>query len=281
MNQTRKPTSPHWQPGENFWLWHLWIPLAAAVVVLYGIEQTGFDMWLARQWFALEGGEWAWRNNWISYELIHHHGKQGIIAIGLTALGLIIGSFFLQRFRYWRMPMSYLLATMALVPAAIAYFKHYSPVHCPWSLVEFGGDQPYVRTFDHFFMATDMGHCFPSGHASGGFILLAMYFAALPFARRPARFLVPGIIVGVIFALGQQSRGAHFLSHDLWTLTICWFGALFMFLAFRPGRWPHPAPHDDRVEHPSQVNSRAIRSDRKPLRAPPEAPVPIGVSSRS
>ncbi|HET6591419.1 MAG TPA: hypothetical protein VFG48_00750, partial [Xanthomonadales bacterium] len=42
----------------------------------------------------------------------------------------------------------------------------------------------------------------------------------------------------MVIALGQQARGAHFLSHDLWTLSWCWFGALGLFLLFRPGRWP-------------------------------------------
>jgi membrane-associated PAP2 superfamily phosphatase len=228
----------NWQPGQGFWLRHFWLPLLVALVCLYGIEQTNLDVWLADQWFALEGGQWAWRDNWISYELIHHHGKQLIIAIGLTALSLIVASFFWPRVRYWRMPMSYLLTTMALIPAIIAYFKRVSPVDCPWNLIQYGGDQPYLRNFDHSFASTHLGNCFPSGHASGGFILLAMYFAALPFLKRPARFLVPGLLVGWIFAMGQQSRGAHFLSHDLWTLSICWFGALAMFMAFRPATWP-------------------------------------------
>jgi membrane-associated PAP2 superfamily phosphatase len=138
--------------------------------------------------------------------------------------------------------MFYLFTTMSVVPALIASFKHISPVDCPWDLARYGGDLPYVRTFAHHFGPTELGHCFPAGHASGGFILLAMYFAALPFVRSPARFLLPGLLIGWIFALGQQSRGAHFLSHDLWTLALCWFGALGMFLLFRPTRWYQPKP---------------------------------------
>ena len=70
--------------------------------------------------------------------------------------------------------------------------------------------------------------------------LLALYFATFLYFRRPALMLLPGLVVGWVFALGQQARGAHFLSHDLWSLTVCWFGALGMFLAFRPERWPTP-----------------------------------------
>jgi membrane-associated PAP2 superfamily phosphatase len=209
------------------------------------MEQTTLDLWLADQWFALQGGQWAWRSHWLSYDLIHHHGKQLIIATGLAALLLITVSFVRPAMRHWRAPMSYLLTTMAVVPALIASAKRLSPVACPWDLTRYGGELPYVRTFEHGFGPSDLGHCFPAGHASGGFILLAMYFAALPLIKRPGRFLLPGLLVGWIFALGQQSRGAHFLSHDLWTLGLCWFGALGMFLLFRPARWLHPFARTD------------------------------------
>ncbi len=214
------------------------MPLVLTSVVLVSMEFSNLDIWLADQWYALEGGQWAWRNHWVSYELIHHHGKQMIIAIGLLALTLIVLSFFRPGLRNWRAPMSYLLSTMAVVPVLITKFKDFSPVVCPWDLSRYGADEPYIRTFDHQFGFTEIGQCFPAGHASGGFILLAMYFAALPFVKRPARYLLPGLIVGWIFALGQQSRGAHFLSHDLWTLAICWFASLGIFLLFRPSRWP-------------------------------------------
>jgi len=129
---------------------------------------------------------------------------------------------------------------MALLPASIAWSKRLSPVACPWDLARYGGDSTYLRTFEYSFGLADAGHCFPAGHASGGFALLALYFAAYLYARRPALFLLPGLLVGTVFALGQQARGAHFLSHDLWSLSLCWFGALGLFLLFRPGRWPGP-----------------------------------------
>ena len=229
-----------WRPDLRFWLLHLALPLAAALALLTLLERTSVDLWLADRWFALEGGMWAWRDHWLAYEVIHHHGKQLVIAFGLLVLALIALSFRLVRLRRWRLPMTYLLTGMALLPALIAWFKRISPVACPWDLTRYGGETDYLRTFDYSFGFTDAGHCFPSGHASGGFALLALYFAVYLYVRRPALFLLPGLLVGTVFALGQQARGAHFLSHDLWSLSLCWFGALGLFLLFRPGRWPGP-----------------------------------------
>lgn len=229
-----------WRPDKDFWVLHLALPLAAAVTLLTLLEHTSVDLWLADRWFALEGGTWAWRDHWLAYDVIHHHGKQLVIAFGLVVLAMIVFGFFHTRFRKWRLPLIYLLTGMALPAAAIARFKRLSPVPCPWDLARYGGESEYVRTFEHTFGFTDVGHCFPSGHASGGFALLALYFATYLYARRPALLLLPGLLVGSVFALGQQARGAHFLSHDLWSLSLCWFAALGLFLLFRPGRWPGP-----------------------------------------
>jgi membrane-associated PAP2 superfamily phosphatase len=227
-----------WQPSWQFWLTHLVLPLAAAAMLLTMLEHTSVDLWLADQWFALEGGVWAWRDHWLTYDVIHHHGKQMLIVFGLVLLSFILLSFRWSRLGKWRLPMIYLLTSMALLPALIAGSKRFSPVPCPWDLLSYGGDAVYRHNFEYAFGAAQSGHCFPAGHAAGGFALLAVYFAAYPYTRRPALFLLPGLIVGTIFAFGQEARGAHFLSHDLWTLSLCWFGALGLFLLFRPNRWP-------------------------------------------
>lgn len=44
--------------------------------------------------------------------------------------------------------------------------------------------------------------------------------------------LMIGLVAGLIFGISQQLRGAHFLSHDLWSLTICWLVALGFFYLF-------------------------------------------------
>lgn len=235
------PGAPRlWRPDKRFWLTHLIVPLLAAASLLAALEYSNVDLRLADWWFALEGQRWSWRDHWLAYGVIHHHGKQALIAFGLLVLGLVVLGHRFACLRKWRPPMLYLLAGMSLLPALIAHFKRLSPVPCPWDLARYGGDLVYQRTFDYSFGPAEAGHCFPAGHASGGFALLALYFAVLLYARRPVLWLLPGLLVGWIFALGQQARGAHFLSHDLWSLAWCWFGALGLFILSRPHRWPTP-----------------------------------------
>jgi membrane-associated PAP2 superfamily phosphatase len=73
--------------------------------------------------------------------------------------------------------------------------------------------------------------CFPAGHSSAGFAWVSLYFFAL--LARPAwrwRGLAVGLVAGGVFGLAQQLRGAHFLSHDLWTLATCWALSLGLYL---------------------------------------------------
>lgn len=217
---------------NRFWLQHAYLPLVLIVPALFLVETTGLDAWLADRWFALGGGAWAFRDHWLAYDLIHHHGKQMIIAFALLLIALLVSGSWSEAIRPWRRRISYLLLCMLVLPGLVAFAKHASPVYCPWNIARYGGEQPFRHLFDYSLGSG--GHCFPSGHASGGFALIAVYFAALGAVKRPALYLLPGLLVGWTFALGQQARGAHFLSHDLWTLGFCWFGALVLFLLTRP-----------------------------------------------
>ncbi len=229
------PANQHpWKPDKRFAKNHLLIPLIVAGLILFSLENTGIELWLADQWFGWEGGSWTLRHNWFAYDVIHHFGKQMIITFGLVLLCAFIISLRVHRFRMWRRPLGYFLTCMVLLPYLIASLKKFNTVVCPWDLARYGGELMYRHTFEHDLTLHSPGRCFPSGHASGGFALIALYFACLPYTSRPWVLLLPGVIFGSVFALGQEARGAHFLSHDLWSLTICWFGAVLLFYVIRP-----------------------------------------------
>jgi membrane-associated PAP2 superfamily phosphatase len=75
--------------------------------------------------------------------------------------------------------------------------------------------------------------CFPAGHASAGYAWISSYFFGLYYQSR-WRWVGLGasMIAGAVFGFVQQIRGAHFISHDIWTLAICWFFSLALFLFF-------------------------------------------------
>jgi membrane-associated PAP2 superfamily phosphatase len=73
--------------------------------------------------------------------------------------------------------------------------------------------------------------CFPGAHASSGFALTCFYFALRDRSRMAARWaLIGALLVGIAFSIGQEARGAHFLSHDLVGAAIVWFIQLGLYL---------------------------------------------------
>ncbi len=117
-----------------------------------------------------------------------------------------------------------LAAGPLLASGAVSLLKAASLTSCPWDMAAFGGVAHHVSHWAGWF-TTDggAGHCFPAGHASVGFAFVTGYFALRHARPRMARhWLLAALAAGLLLGLVQQLRGAHFLSHTLWTGWICW-----------------------------------------------------------
>jgi len=111
-----------------------------------------------------------------------------------------------------------------------------SHTSCPWELTDFGGLAHYAS---HWSVRPDggAGRCFPAGHAASGFTFVGGYFAFRHSDARTARlWLVGALAAGLALGLAQQWRGAHFMSHTLWSAAVCWATAA-MVDAMWPRAW--------------------------------------------
>ncbi|MBD9368649.1 phosphatase PAP2 family protein [Xanthomonas sp. XNM01] len=222
---------PQGRLQRRFLVLHAGLPLAGlalASALLIGLQ---LDQWLADALFRLEGGHWMLRHAWITEQVLHRGGRLlSTLAWLLVALALL---------RTWLHPvaaplrraLACLLLAVALSSTTIALLKHASGVHCPWDIARYGGAYATARLAD---AAAAPGACFPAGHAGAGYAWVALYFAALLY-RPHWRWwgMGIGLIAGLAFGLAQQLRGAHFLSHDVWSLAICWLVSLALYLGMR------------------------------------------------
>jgi len=215
--------------SPTFWRNHLQIPFALFVILALSIELGGVDMWLADKFYAWEGGTWALKNAWLTSAIIHNAGKHLSLLIALFILLAFISTYFSQRFRQYRRELLYLLLAAGGGSLLISILKDITHVSCAWDFSRYGGDREYATVFIQ--MLQRKGHnCFPAGHASGGYAWLAFYFLGIHLnSKWRWAGLALACTVGLIFGISQQLRGAHFISHDLWTLGICWFFSLFVF----------------------------------------------------
>jgi membrane-associated PAP2 superfamily phosphatase len=207
---------------------HLYLPLALLLTANAWLTGGGGDFWFADLLYRWEGGHWALQHAWLTNQLVHQAGKM-LSIVGTVFVLLATLRAWRQPGNTWRRPWLALLVSVALSTGLVSLLKHLTHMDCPWDLTRYGGHKAFYGLLESRHGLAASG-CFPAGHASAGYAWLALYFFALavrPRWRWPAFAL--GLGGGLLFGFSQQLRGAHFLSHDLWTLAVCWIVPLFVF----------------------------------------------------
>lgn len=187
--------------------WLLWqaAGLALAAFLIWMLAASGLDMRLSALAYEPQARAFPLRDAWFTSVL----GHKGLKTLSLALwLGMLVTAF---ASRAWRREALHAALGAALAATAVSVLRGWSAVSCPWDLVEFGGSDPGA------------GHCLPSGHASSGFALFSGFFALRDAHPRLARWVLAlawalGLVAGVV----QVARGAHFVSHALWTAWVAW-----------------------------------------------------------
>lgn len=210
--------------------------IGLATVAMLGLlllwDASGQDLALAR----LSGGAagFALRENWLLSGLMHQGGRLlAWLLVLLLSLGLWWPRGFLRQLP-WSARLQLVLSCWLAV-LTVSLLKGASATSCPWDLREFGGVAQYLPHWAGFWRGDGGGgHCFPAGHASAGFAFVGGYFALRDSAPRLARrWLLAALAAGLLLGLGQQLRGAHFMSHTLWSGALCWLSAWALDLVWR------------------------------------------------
>lgn len=208
-------------------------PLLAFGLTAMALAISNADLVMADGLYRMEGHQWALRDHTLTAQVLHKDANRAVVGVGVLLLLSGLTSLVNPRLRPLRKPLWYLLIAAAVSTLIVGIGKHISPVDCPWDLLRYGGAHSYVPYFAPRSGTFTGGHCFPAGHASGGYAFLALYFFLREIKPKLAKWgLAIGLALGILFGATQQLRGAHFLSHDLWTLAICWFTSLLLYLAF-------------------------------------------------
>lgn len=210
---------------------HFIYPLTVVIALSALINIFDIDKIAADYIFSLQGNTWALKNNWLTERVLHKGGRSASILLALVVLGLVAASYCLNDLKQHRKPLIYLILAVAGGSLLVSLFKSLLAVSCPWEFQRYGGDLNYVTVFEQLALRNGEG-CFPAGHASAGYAWVALYFFWLNHSStlRWAGLAIP-LLAGITFGFAQQLRGAHFISHDLWTLAICWFYSLAIYLA--------------------------------------------------
>lgn len=221
---------------QQFYRRQILLLLSCGALFALTFHFTSLDLLLADAWYDPAAQAWPLRKAWWAATFVHHWLKIALIVAGLVCIATAWKRRSTADARQWRL----VAASALVVPLVISLCKRASTMHCPWDVDRFGGIAPY---FDLLSAApahlVDMGRCFPAGFVSSGSWLLAFALLRYPQQKRTSwRYGLAALTF--CFALGvvQQMRGAHFLSHTLWSLWLSW--ALILALHAALGIWRAP-----------------------------------------
>lgn len=204
--------------ARSLWWWTL-----GTLAALLAWDAAGLDLPLA--W--LMGGQdsFALREHW-ALTVVFHDGARRLA--WLAGLWLLAGVWYPTGVlrRLTRPARVQWLASATLSLAIISALKFASHSSCPWDLVAYGGVADYLSHWSWGGSDGGPGRCFPAGHASAAFAFLGGFFVLRQVsAAHAARCLAIVLVTGAILGMAQQVRGAHFMSHTLWTAWFCWVAA--------------------------------------------------------
>jgi membrane-associated PAP2 superfamily phosphatase len=202
--------------------------LITLILVFIFFEYTNTDILIEDYFYNFTQNAWRFQDPGAFYYKIFYQGiKIPIYIIGLSAISAY---FYARKKNIWhekRKALAVISLTIVLLPALIALVgKNVSNVHCPDDITRYGGGIPYVKVLENYPPNPKSpdgkygrGHCFPAGHASGGFALLSLVCFFKTRKQKSLAFLF-AMSMGVAMSAIQMLRGLHYLSHQLVTMIL-------------------------------------------------------------
>ncbi len=207
--------------------------LAAAFLLF---EFTPLDLWVQDQLYDFERARWVVDGRNPEARALFYTGpKVVIIAFAAFLLAtLFVPARSRPRLPEWLRSRRRVLLTivpLGMTPVIVGSLKATTNVFCPSEIRRYGGDVPYVRVLETYPVddrPIRRGRCFPGGHASGGFALFAAGVLAVN-RRGQVAAIVAGLTIGSLMGGYQMAKGAHYLSHTVFTALLAWLIAAAFF----------------------------------------------------
>ena len=201
------------RPGIFLWT-------VSSFLLLLAWDYSGLDLTMA-QWFGSTSG-FALESHWLWRGVLHDDIRLVPWGAELVLLAALVWPFgTLKQLALGRRLQLALTTLLALL--VVSSIKLHSHTSCPWDLQQFGGVATYVSHWAWGTADGGTGGCFPAGHASAGFAFFGGFFAFRQVLPKTAwRWFAGAVLAGCILGLAQQIRGAHYMSHTLWTAWFCW-----------------------------------------------------------
>jgi len=203
--------------------WVLALTSLALLGTLVLFQLSDLDRVVQGHFYDADAERWIWDRHETFGQTVLYDGVR--VGIGLYGAGLII-ALVVGHLRGWnevvRKGLWIALLTVVLLPSLVGGLKKVTHLACPRAVTDYGGEVPFIHLFDARPSETTGHHqCFPAGHASGGFALLALPLLSRS-PRNRKRLLVGALVFGWVIGTYKMLIGDHFLSHTMVTMLLAW-----------------------------------------------------------
>ena len=204
---------------------HLIISILLLIFVIGFFQFTNSDIMVQNYFYNFETKSWLIDKDEPILKLFLYDGlKKGLIIFGVFILILLI--FFRKKefVKEYKKGLIILLLSSIFVPTIVGSLKAITNTPCPCNIEHFGGEYPDIKVLDKYpedFIQKSKAKCWPAGHASGGFALMALFF----FFKNPRNQffgLIGAITLGWSMGTYKMLLGDHFLSHTIITMILAW-----------------------------------------------------------
>ncbi len=216
-------------------------PVLILGIAAMWLGESHADVSLVEPYFDPAIHDFPLSDNWFYGSVVHTGGKYLVIAAAALLLILAVIAAVKRKPRAQWGRLLYPVLCLGLTVMIAGVWKHRGHQGDPTDLVRFGGTRTSLEDQTPTIFGVHLGS--PAAHATGGFAWLSLYFVAVSMRRaRPWLWLMPGALLGLLFAWTQHVRGAHVPSHNLWSIAIAWGVAGVLAEVFRhfgllaPGR---------------------------------------------
>lgn len=195
------------------------------IVVIALFQFTELDIFVQNFFYNFETKNWIIDKDEPILKFFFYDGIKALLI--LLGVAIFLSLVFLRKKRLvqeYKKGLIIVLLSAILVPLLIGSLKAITNTPCPCNIVHFNGTYPENKVFDSYptdFVQKSKVKCWPAGHASGGFALMALFFL-FKTPKNQKRALIGALIIAWSMGTYKMLLGDHFLSHTIITMIMAW-----------------------------------------------------------
>jgi len=210
----------------NYYNRHIITAIVLLVFTILFFQFTDVDLWVENLFYNFHTHKWLIDENNKILDLIFYSGIKKVLIV--FALSFLIALVFFKNtpiVKEYKKGILIVVLSAIFVPVIVGGLKKYTNTPCPNDLKIYGGEYPEIKVLSSYPKNSPLKckhiRCWPAGHASGGFALLALFFL-FKSQKNKKLSLFLALSVGWAMGLYKMLIGDHFLSHTIVTMLLAY-----------------------------------------------------------